>query len=409
MTPTESPGAGAGFPGRAYALAALGFHIAFLPLFNFVLPRRVEALFGAEAGVRLSEILIIGAITASLANIAAGWIGDRIMRVRGSRRELLALSAIMLAGTYVGFSLAGTALELTAAMVAFQIALNLGLSPLNAMLADQGAARGRMAGVLNAALPLSALAASALAFMFPTDSALTFWSIGGLLLVFILPLAIRPTRHASDPEAANTPTAPGLASKGTRADLILLWLARLLVQFGAGFLLTYLFLFVSTPSGADAPLTEIEASRRVGWMTFFGASLAILGAIGSGRLSEKLGRKKTLLIVSALLIAASLALISARANVLVLISAFALFQFALACFLTLHTAATGEMLLAHPDRGALLGLMNLANTLPLIGLPGLTLLLLKRGEAGSFGDVLAICAFASAAAALCLAPIRRLR
>ena len=99
MTPTESPGAGAGFPGRAYALAALGFHIAFLPLFNFVLPRRVEALFGAEAGVRLSEILIIGAITASLANIAAGWIGDRIMRVRGSRRELLALSAILLAGT----------------------------------------------------------------------------------------------------------------------------------------------------------------------------------------------------------------------------------------------------------------------------------------------------------------------
>ena len=400
MTPTESPGAGAGFPGRAYALAALGFHIAFLPLFNFVLPRRVEALFGAEAGVRLSEILIIGAITASLANIAAGWIGDRIMRVRGSRRELLALSAILLSGTYVGFSLASNALELTAAMVAFQIALNLGLSPLNAMLADQGAARGRMAGVLNAALPLSALAASALAFMFPTDSALTFWSIGGLLLVFILPLAIRPTRHASDPEAANTPTAPGLASKGTRADLILLWLARLLV---------YLFLFVSTPSGADAPLTEIEASRRVGWMTFFGAILAILGAIGSGRLSEKLGRKKTLLIVSALLIAASLALISARANVLVLISAFALFQFALACFLTLHTAATGEMLLAHPDRGALLGLMNLANTLPLIGLPGLTLLLLKRGEAGSFGDVLAICAFASAAAALCLAPIRRLR
>jgi len=213
---------------------------------------------------------------------------------------------------------------------------------------------------------------------------------------------------ASDPEAADPPTAPGPVSKGTRADLILLWMARLLVQFGAGFLLTYLFLFVSTPSGADAPLAEIEASRQVGWMTFFGAILAILGAIGSGRLSEKLGRRKTLLIVSALLIAASLALISARANVLVLISAFALFQFALACFLTLHAAATGEMLLAHPDRGALLGLMNLANTLPLIGLPALTLLLLKRGETGSFGDVLAICALASAAAALCLAPIRRL-
>jgi MFS family permease len=399
----------AAFPGRAYALAALGFHIAFLPLFNFVLPRRVEALFGADAGVRLSEILIVGAITASLANIAAGGIGDRIMRVRGSRRELLALSAILLSGTYVGFSLASNALELTGAMIAFQIALNLGLSPLNAMLADQGAARGRMAGVLNAALPLSALAASALAFIFPADTSLVFWAIGGLSLILILPLATRPTTQAATSGGENPPAAAGPVPKGTKADLILLWLARLLVQFGAGFLLTYLFLFVSTPSGADVPLTEIEASRLVGWMTFFGAILAILGAIASGGLSEKLGRKKTLLIVSALLIAASLALISASANVLVLISAFALFQFALACFLTLHTAATGEMLLAHPDRGALLGLMNLANTLPLIGLPGLTLLLLNRGEADSFGDILAICALASAAAALCLAPIRRLR
>ena len=60
-----------------YPLAYLAIHVSFIPLFALLLPRKVELLAGSDSLSVLSWILLLGAITASIAHIGAGHLGDR--------------------------------------------------------------------------------------------------------------------------------------------------------------------------------------------------------------------------------------------------------------------------------------------------------------------------------------------
>lgn len=397
-----------------HVLAAVGLNLAYMPLLVLLLPRRIEQLFGEDAAAVLSWALLAGALAASFGNILAGRIGDGWLRRHGSRRGLIALGLVGLLATYPLLAFATGLAGLIAAVVAFQLGLNLAFSPVMALLADHvpDDRKGGVAGWLAAATPLSILGTAAIGVVFPADDNMAFLALAVLVTALVLPLvlgwglpAARPCSGVSA-GAAGGPVQPVGPVPVSR--LALLWSARFLVQLSASFVLYYVFLYASDLVAQDPAWAGRNPSSDIALFSFLGALAAIVGATGSGIVSDRLGRRRLPLVVAALLLAAALFLLAAGPSPLVAAIAFTLFQLALAVYLGIDTAWVARLVAPHPARGAMLGLMNLTNTLPSIIAPLMALQALGAGESGAamLEMVYGACALAALVAALVAGSVR---
>ena len=119
------------------ALANVGGVIAYLPLLTLLLPIKVERLSG-EARIGLfTATVVAGAIAASLSNILFGWLSDRSMARGRGRRGWVAIGLVATAISYGGLAVASTPLALVAAVVGIQAAVNMLLSPMMAIMAEE--------------------------------------------------------------------------------------------------------------------------------------------------------------------------------------------------------------------------------------------------------------------------------
>ena len=397
----------------SYGLALFGAHLAFMPLLVLLLPRRVEMLADGDAAVALSRILLTGALVASVANIAAGVLSDRWMRRERSRRVPLIFGLAVTTASYAWLAVANTLPLLIAAVIVFQLGLNATLSPLSALLTDyfSNSEKGRIAGLANAALPLSSAAVAPLAWLFPRDGPDGFLVVGAIVaaccapLILLWPFTLVPARS---PEVAPA-TNPGIP-RADRRDYALAWLARFLVQLGAAFVIGYLYVFIAAQSGATGPARALETGERLGVLALAATILATISALGSGRISDRLGTRRFPLAVAALAAALALAVLGAIPGWFAFIAAYALFHAALAAFLAVDTALVAEMLAASPRRAALLGIMNLTNTLPAVLAPGIALVVLERdAPVAALAAAFTVCAFGCGLAALAVLFIRSAR
>lgn len=397
----------------SYGLAWIGAHLAFMPLLVLLLPRRVEALADGDAAIALSRILLTGALVASVANIGAGAFSDRWMSRRGSRRVPLIFGLVLTMASYVGLAAADSLSALAAAIIVFQLGLNATLSPLSALLTDYfpDSEKGRIAGLANAALPLSSAAIAPLAWLFPYDTASGFLLIGAIAVACCAPLVILwPFATVAAGLTGTAPAASPRAPAGGRRDFALAWLARFLVQLGAAFVIGYLYIFVAARFGATGAGPAITTGEQLGVLTLVAAILATLSALASGRISDRLGMRRLPLAIAALAVASALAALGVLPGWIAFIAAYALFHAALVGFLAIDTALVAEMLAPNPRRAALLGVMNLTNTLPAVLAPGIALLVLEREPTvAALGAALTLCAIGCGFAALAVLRIRSVR
>ncbi len=397
----------------SYGLAWIGAHLAFMPLLVLLLPRRVEALAEGDPAAALSRILLTGALVASVANIGAGALSDRWMSRRGSRRAPLIFGLALTTASYVGLAAADSLTALAAAIIVFQLGLNATLSPLSALLTDYfpDSEKGRIAGLANAALPLSSAAIAPLAWLFPHDTAAGFLLIGAIAVGCCAPLVILwPFTPVGAGPVGKAPAARPATPAGRRQDFALAWLARFLVQLGAAFVIGYLYVFVAARFGATGAGTTSTTGERLGVLTLVAAILATLSALASGRISDRLGRRRLPLAVAALAVAFALAALGLLPGWIAFIAAYALFHAALVGFLAIDTALIAEMLAPDPRRAALLGIMNLTNTLPAVLAPGIALLVLEREPTVSaLAAALSLCAIGCGFAALAVLRIQSVR
>lgn len=377
---------------RLYALAYLGAHVGFIPLFALLLPRRVEAIGTSQAVIELSWLLLAGGITASIAHVLAGHWSDRWFARRGDRRGVIAIgcAALLIANLWLGW--ARDFRSLTLAIIGFQLALNVMLAPLGTLLADYipDARKGTVAGMINATLPLSFATIGVIGFLVPQDSASGFLIAALIAIIAIMPLLLRwpfePGRRDHQSQSIEIANARGRFS---HRDFGLVWCARLLVQLGATLVLGYFYLYVDSLSREAGPPPGGTPTLFLARVTMLAAGLSLLAAIGVGRLSDRSGRRLPWLLACTLFTAMGLFLLAIAQSWWTVAFGYSAFSAGLAGFLALDNAIVAQLIATSDRKGALLGIVNLTNTLPAIVTPLLALFAIQVASAtGTFASLL---------------------
>ena len=350
--------------------------IGWLPLLTLLLPMRVEQVAGeARLGV-LTACVIAGAVAASGSNILFGWLSDRAVAGGGGRRLGIAASLAGLATGCAAVALAATPAMLVLAVAAFQAGVNALLAPLLAIMADEipDEQKGVAGGLLALGQPVAAALSAALVGV---GTIAPFALVVVASTLCLLPLLLTPARPV--PEGVSSPHRP------RRADLAIAWGARLLVQVAGNVLSLYLFYYFESISSVG-PAT---LAPRLGHLLTLAYLLPLPVAVLAGRVSDRTGRRRPVLLGAAGVAAAGLTGMAVARDASAGAWAFGAYAVGSAVFLALHAAYAMQLLPSAAHRGRDLGLLNLTNTLPALAGPLLAWTLATPRDFGPLMLVLA--------------------
>ena len=375
-----------------YALAWAGGSIAYTPFLSILLPVRVSNLAGASAQVNwLAYLAFTGAISASLGNILFGYLSDITRFRRGWVALGLTLSGLllMLSGR------AQTLPALIAAVVAWQLALNMLLAPLAAWAGDRipDAHKGMLGGLLAFAPGLGALSGALVTIPGLADPTTRLALVALLVALFVVPVLVFDPASS----APVVPSAQSPAPAARRALLARMWLARLAVQIAEATMFSYFYFWLRT---FDPAVDDSTTTRVFSAVLIMSAPAALL----AGRWIDRTGRPMIALVLCAGLSACGLLTMATAGSLVIAVAGYAVFGLASGVFLALHSAQTLRVLPRPERRGRDLGLFNLTNTVPSLVMPWLTLLMVPLfGYAGLF----VLLAVLAAAAAVLLSVTRQ--
>ena len=373
-----------------FALAWAGGCVAYVPFLTLLLPLRLARIAdGGEIGW-LATITVAGGLSASVANIAFGWASDRI----GGRRPWVAAGLVATMLLTAALATADRPVSLLAAVVGWQVALNMMLAPLAAWAAD--AVPDRRRGLLGGVFGLGPAAGAAAGLLFGWSRLASHeWRLGAiaaLVAAAVLPLVLL----APEPGAPR-PAPPAEDRASRRADLALVWAARLTVQVTQAALFGFLFYIFRALGGAAMP--ERDFALVVTLVLFASVPLTF----GAAELAGRGGQRRAMLVATCLAMAAGLALMAAAGTRGWAIAGYAVFGLTSAVFLALQSGYA-MLLLPMPGRhGRDLGLLNLSNTVPSVLSP---LLALWLATADDFRPLLVTLAGLALLAAALVARVR---
>ncbi len=348
-----------------YALAWGGGAVAYTPLLTILLPGRVAALAGSEAGIGwLAQIALAGALAASVGSIGFGYLSDITRNRRGLIAAGLVLSCLLL--PLIGR--AQTLGALIVAIVGWQLALNLMLAPLAAWAGDRVPDRrkGMLGGFMAFAPAMGALSGAIV-----TQPGLAYGDQRLVLVALIVAACVLPillfAPRPADAEPVPKPAATQPSNQSQSRSMVLrMWTARLAVQVAEATLFAYLLFWLRS---LDPAVGENQTARLFSAIMLVSAPLAL----AAGRWSDRTDRPMLPLAISACFSAAGLLAMAAAGTLNMAMAAYALFGLASAVFLALHASQTLRILLRPERRGRDLGLFNLTNTVPSLIMPWLAI------------------------------------
>jgi MFS family permease len=379
--PKPSAGAVSGGFIALYTLAQIGAFIAFVPMFNLLLPLKAEAVDLSGKAILLSQVTVLGAVVAGLANLGAGVLSDATRGPWGRRRPWIAGGAVAVAVAHGFIYLADSLWSLLAAIVAFQVALNLMFGPLNAVLADRVPDRqkGTVSALQGLALPTAGLFSALVLAMALEGLAERFLLTALAVPALVLPFALLVPDHSE----------PGPRLEGPRISLRVLadqdfrlaFVSRLLVQVSITLNVLYLLFYLQDVAHLpDASFAAPESA--FGWLLTAGTIGGLIIGFVGGLLSDRTRRRRVLVMSGGLLMALGAGLMVAQPGWPGPLIAQILFGIGLGLYSTVDIALVAEVLPERASAGRDLGVMNLAITVPQIAAPliGLGVLVAFDGE-----------------------------
>lgn len=368
-----------------FALAWAGGSIAYVPFLTLLLPVRILSLAGPDSVSVLARIAFFGAIAASSGNILFGWLSDR----SGTRRPWIAAGLVMSSLLLVTIPFLQDITALLVVVMLWQLALNMMLGPLWAWAADMVPRHntGLVGGLMS-----FAPSAGALAGVVVTIPGFATVDQRFLLIALAVAASVTPVllMASARPHLERQITAAPkiVAPKGS--SVLMMWLARLLLQIAEATLFAYLLLYFIS---IDPTVAESRVAALFGCVLVVAVPLAVL----TGRWADRNHRPIQPLALFATLGALGLVALAAASTITEASIAYVSFGVATNAFLSLHSGQTLRVLPSPKHRGRDLGLFNLTNTIPSLIMPWLTILLVPRHGFSALFLLLSLLAFCSAA------------
>jgi MFS family permease len=375
--------------------AQVGAYIAFIPLLTILLPLKAAAIDPAGRAEVLSQAALWGAMTAGLAGVVAGMIGDRTRHWPGGR-SLWVIGGLI--GTVFSYALihrAMTAPSLIAAIVALQVSLNFMLNPLAAALPERVPAhqRGMVAGFTGLAYPLSNLFGAVVIGLWLTAETDRILAVVAMTAAMILPFISGTIRAPSLSGVRATRSVSFRAL--TDRDFLLAFASRLLVQTAVAMNVIYLLFFLDQESNVARVLPQVRIEVVAGGLLVVSTGLAVVAGLVGGRLSDRIGHRRRIVFAGAGLLAAGTLLMAAFPQWPGPVVAQAIFGIGVGLYGITEAVLAAEVLPSAKDAGRDLGLMNVASTAAQMLAPSLALVALTR-----FGGDLQVVYSAGAALAI---------
>jgi len=373
----------------AYTAAQIGAYIGFVPLLTLLLPLKAAAIDADGRVELLATVALWGAVTAGLANVIAGAVSDRTHDARGGRWHWIAAGVVATALSYGLIAAAQSPWTLLVAVVCLQIALNLMLNPLAAILPDvvPDRQKGLVSGFAGTAYPVASLFGALVIGMWLSSEAARMTAVVMAMVVLIFPFILflrravarsaplPPVRVQAAAPAQPPRTAP-LSAFGD-SDFRMAFLSRLFVQTAVAMNVLYLLFFVQQESGIATALPAYRPEAVVAGLLMLSTVAAIVAGLVGGYLSDRMGRRRELIFLGGLCLAAAALVMALVPQWPGPVLAQGVFGIGMGIYGVVDTALIAQVLPSRSDAGRDLGLINVATTAAQVLAPLLALIVLQ--------------------------------
>lgn len=344
----------------AYTAAQIGAFIGFVPLLSLLLPLKAASIAPTGKAELLAIITLCGAITAGIANVMAGAFSDHTLQRNGGRWLWLTIGLAATIACYGLFALATTSVTLLIAVIGLQISLNLMLNPLAAVLADDvpDHQKGTVSGFASLAYPVASLFSAILIGVLLSADAARLWAIIGAMLLLVTPfiLMARQGRAGSGAPAAIDRSWVALGDH----DFRIAFLSRLLVLTAIAMNVLYLLFFLQSQTRIASVIPGQRPEVVLGWILAGSTIMAIIAGLVAGRASDRVGRRRELILGGGLCVAAGACLMALFPQWPGPVVAQIVLGVGIGVYGVVDTALIAQVLPSRANAGRDLGLINLA-------------------------------------------------
>jgi MFS family permease len=356
-------------------LVNVGINAAFFGPIQVLLGQQAAAFSEPDKEAILALVTGAGAAVSLVANPLVGAFSDRTTARRGRRVPWVIFGAILGAAALIALAGAPNVAVMTLLWCLVQAGCNGAYAAITAAIPDRVPVpqRGTVGGLAAMGQTVGILAGAVIAAAVTGDFAAGYLVCAVALLAGVVLYYFKnddvPLPAQARPPFSRAGFVRGFwISPARHPDFAWAWLTRLLVNLGNHMVTLYLLFFLN--DAVRVRETQgIEPELGVLILTGLYAVMVIATSVVGGRLSDRLGRRKPLVIISsAVIAAASLILAFAPTWPGALIGASVL-GIGFGCYLAVDFALITQVLPTALDRGKDLGVINIANSLPQVIAP----------------------------------------
>jgi MFS family permease len=369
-----------------YLLAFMSTNLVFLAPLLVTLPLKINALVGIErAPSSLALVAGTGAIVAMFGNPFFGRMSDRTTSRLGMRRPWMVIGLV---GGCLGILLVAVAPNIPVVLIGWctaQLFFNALLAAQVAVLPDQvpPAQRGMVSGVLGVCLPVAAVSGTFLVKLFTGNQLATFLvpcGIGGFfILLFAVALKDRRLVQADRPRWSVREFASTFYVKPrTSPDFAWAFASRFLFLMAYAFLATYQAYYLLDKIGS----TRADVPQQIFLGTLVQSVVVIAASLIGGRLSDRTGRRKSLVFAGSIVYGVALFVIASASSFNGFLVGMAISGLGFGVYVAVDLALVVDVLPHRDDNAKDLGVFNIAGALPFSIAPAIAPVILAIGNGG---------------------------